>query len=151
MSKIKSYGSKDERKDYRDSTISKYNLSEKTRTPKLNPTNKVPLTNFANRTKEITKKDSTDAKGKTFTTTTRKVSTPASKTSSGFNKTKVKTTTDREPSTAGILNSTMGMMAGLAAGSGLGVAATGASLARQVAKTAIPKTVAKNKTKTRKK
>jgi hypothetical protein len=151
MSKIKAYGSKDERKDYRDSTISSSNLDKKTRTPKLNPTNKVPLTNFANRTKEITKKDSTNDKGQTFTTTTRKVSTPASKTSSGFDKSKVKTTTGRKVSTAGILGNNMGMMAAAAANSGLGVTALGANLARQVVKAHIPKTVAKNKTKTRKK
>jgi hypothetical protein len=151
MSKIKAYGSKDERKDYRDSTISSSNLDKKTKTPKLNPTNKVPLTNFANRTKEITKKDSTDAKGKTFTTTTRKVSTPASKTSSGFDKTKVKTTTDRKISPAAMGGSIAAAYQGLASMNPVLTAIGGASLARQVAKTAIPKTVAKNKTKTRKK
>lgn len=151
MSKIKAYGSKDERKDYSDSTISSSNLNKKTITPKLNPTNKVPLTNFANRTKEITKKDSTDAKGKTFTTTTRKVSTPASKTSSGFDKTKVKTTTGRIPSFGGILGSNMGIMAGLGAANPVLAGASLANLTRQVVKASIPKTVAKNKTKTRKK
>lgn len=151
MSKIKAYGSKDERKDYSDSTISSSNLGEKTRTPKLNPTNKVPLTNFANRTKEITKKDSTDAKGKTFTTTTRKVSTPASKTSSGFDKTKVKTTTDRKMSPAGFLGGNMGMMTGIGMANPVLTTIGGASVAREVAKAYIPKTVAKNKTKTRKK
>jgi len=151
MSKIKAYGSKDERKDYSDSTISSSNLNKKTITPKLNPTNKVPLTNFANRTKEITKKDSTDAKGKTFTTTTRKVSTPASKTSSGFDKTKVKTTTGRKISPAGFLGGNMGMMAGLATMNPVLGAIGGASLAREAVKGSIPKTVAKNKTKTRKK
>ena len=151
MSKIKAYGSKDERKDYRDSTISSSNLDKKTTTPKLNPTNKVPLTNFANRTKEITKKDSTDAKGKTFTTTTRKVSTPASKTSCGFDKTKVKTTTDRKVEGLGMMGSAAGIMAANSVINPVAAGIAGANLARQVAKAYIPKTVAKNKTKTRKK
>jgi hypothetical protein len=135
-----------------DSTIADYD--KKTRVPKLSNSGKTPLTNWSNRTKEITKEypNGKSDRNNTITITTKKVSTPKSSLSSGFEKSKVKKTKDRNMgllTAAGMGTAASSMAIPDWAAQNTAQAIGGGLIAADMVRSKIPKTLSKTKTKKR--
>lgn len=140
-----------------DSTIANYD--KKTVTPKLSNSSKTPTVNWSNRTKEITKTPTFDKRGKDtgVLTTTRKVTTPKSKLSSGFEKNKTKKTEQRSATTLGLSALSTPVIGSVLDVANVGktnyktaaIPIAGAALATEMIRSRIPRTIGKTKTKKR--